>query len=47
MEVQLCREMGWTRQQLYDEDEEFVWAALTILSAEGEKMKRDMPRASR
>lgn len=39
MEVQLCREMHWTRQQLYDQDEDWVWAVVTILGEESKVMK--------
>lgn len=38
--------MGWTREELYAQDEEFVWAITTILSAEGQKMKRDQKRTA-
>jgi hypothetical protein len=31
--------MGWTREELYAQDDDFVWATLTVLSAEGQRMK--------
>jgi len=43
-EVMLCREMGWTQEQLYEQDDEFIWALLTVMSAEGQKMKREQNR---
>lgn len=42
MEVQLCREFGWTREELYSQDEDWVWSITQVLSLEGEKMQREM-----
>lgn len=46
MDVQLCREFGWTREELYQQDEDWVWSIAQILSLEGEKMRRDMDQSS-
>lgn len=40
-DVQVCREMGWTQVELEATDDEFVWAALQVMSLEGEKMESD------
>jgi hypothetical protein len=43
-DVQLCHELHWTYQELNDTPEEFVWAVMTVLSAESEKMEEEMSR---
>lgn len=43
-DVQLCHEMHWTLQELENTPEEFVWALMTVLSAESEKMESEMKK---
>lgn len=46
-DVQLCHEMHWTLAQLDETPEEFVWAVMTVLSAESEKTQEEMERSKR
>ena len=46
-DVQLCREMGWTEDQLEATSDEFVWLCMQVLGLEGEKMSRETKRGNR
>ena len=39
--------MGWTRDQLDAQDEEFVWALVKVLDLEGQKSSEDLRKAQR
>lgn len=43
-DVQLCREMGWTLDELDATDDDFVFACQIILGAESDKARDDARR---